>query len=325
MRPGDIERLKEVAKTRPCGTRSKYSLGCRCDACRKANTAYEQQRQAARKAAALAVAATGAVVMVTVEKPHGSIVRAYKRGCPGPDGKGCPHNAYLRKDSTGGVCARCREKLSEAWNGLVPADEVLAHLRKLRKEWGIGFKTAADAAGVAQSVCGEIWAGRKKQLRAQTARKLLAVDGGAATEGTRIPSRETWKKIRYLLRNGWTHPEINEALGYARAYGIQIGKPRCTALNAWKVDKLYREHLESEKVQASLDEDGEVRASQEERLKVLARIGSELTASEIVAEYGHLWKNTRTLRRDRKLLDDRKRIADEEAHGPRPLRDADAA
>lgn len=39
----------ELAKVRPHGTRLKYVGGCRCDACRSANSAYERDRQLARK------------------------------------------------------------------------------------------------------------------------------------------------------------------------------------------------------------------------------------------------------------------------------------
>jgi hypothetical protein len=38
----------ELAKGKPCGTRVRYYGGCRCDACRAANTAYERERAAAR-------------------------------------------------------------------------------------------------------------------------------------------------------------------------------------------------------------------------------------------------------------------------------------
>lgn len=38
----------ELAAGKPCGTRVGYFAGCRCDACRAANTEYERQRRAAR-------------------------------------------------------------------------------------------------------------------------------------------------------------------------------------------------------------------------------------------------------------------------------------
>lgn len=41
---------EELAADRPCGDRLRYVGGCRCDACRAANTAYERERAKARAA-----------------------------------------------------------------------------------------------------------------------------------------------------------------------------------------------------------------------------------------------------------------------------------
>ena len=40
----------ELAAEKPHGVRLRYMAGCRCDACRKANSAYENERQKARRA-----------------------------------------------------------------------------------------------------------------------------------------------------------------------------------------------------------------------------------------------------------------------------------
>ena len=40
----------ELAADKPHGVRMRYMAGCRCEACRRANTAYETQRAKARKA-----------------------------------------------------------------------------------------------------------------------------------------------------------------------------------------------------------------------------------------------------------------------------------
>jgi hypothetical protein len=40
----------DLAQRHPCGTRVRYNGGCRCDACRAANTQYERERGAARRA-----------------------------------------------------------------------------------------------------------------------------------------------------------------------------------------------------------------------------------------------------------------------------------
>lgn len=42
--------LAELAQDRPCGDRLRYLAGCRCAACRRANSAYESARAQARKA-----------------------------------------------------------------------------------------------------------------------------------------------------------------------------------------------------------------------------------------------------------------------------------
>lgn len=39
----------ELAAGKPCGTRARYYAGCRCLACRRANTAYESERARARR------------------------------------------------------------------------------------------------------------------------------------------------------------------------------------------------------------------------------------------------------------------------------------
>lgn len=50
---GHIDTLRsaaELAADKPHGVRLRYMAGCRCDACRKANSSYENERQKARRA-----------------------------------------------------------------------------------------------------------------------------------------------------------------------------------------------------------------------------------------------------------------------------------
>jgi len=146
----------------PCGTRAKYvAAKCRCAKCREANCRYVQARDAAAKTAAResaedttrarrqwvqwrlsleAVRAKNApelppspsVCPQAWTAPDGTTrTRIYQRACIGVDGAPCPTRTHLRKDSTGEVCGRCRARL--VWNGLVPADGVRAHLRKLSR------------------------------------------------------------------------------------------------------------------------------------------------------------------------------------------------
>ena len=50
MQARGLRPIAELAAGRPHGTRLRYLAGCKCDACRKANSSYESERQRARKA-----------------------------------------------------------------------------------------------------------------------------------------------------------------------------------------------------------------------------------------------------------------------------------
>ncbi len=50
MRPDDLPSAGELAEGKPHGTRIRYMGGCRCVPCRAANSRYECERQAARRA-----------------------------------------------------------------------------------------------------------------------------------------------------------------------------------------------------------------------------------------------------------------------------------
>lgn len=50
MRARGLLSAAELAADKPCGTRVRYYAGCRCVACRAANTEYESERRRARRA-----------------------------------------------------------------------------------------------------------------------------------------------------------------------------------------------------------------------------------------------------------------------------------
>lgn len=302
MRPGDIERMQAIE--RPHGTRARYvAQKCRCALCRAANVAYYHRRQEQAKALAAEITAPGVPVSQVWTRPDGvKVERNYKRACPGVEGKPCPIRAHLRKDSKGGCCGTCRERL--VWNGLVDAGPVRAHLKAL-SEKGVGFKTVADAASVAQSVCGEILNGNKTQLRAQTAKRILAVDEGARADHGLVSSKKTRALLRYMLRRGWTKTELARELGSKGAVPslqIAFGRDFVTAANAFKVEKLHRSFTDAEVAVKGLDHAGKY--TLEERLVILRR-DPDCSPAELLAEYGHVWANSDTLRRDRAVLRDR--------------------
>lgn len=264
------------------GTRSCYVKGCRCERCRKANTAYYHQRQALGKERAAELAPVDAGPRdQTWTAPDGSKrTRAYKRACPGVDGSPCRLKAHLRKDSKNGVCRHCRARL--AWNGLVDATMTVRHLSYLSDYYGIGYKAAADAAGVARSVVFKIVSGKRTRIRRETAEKLRAVDHKMQADGAIIDGRETWERIRWILARGYTRGEIAQRLGAKRA-ALQLRR-KVLARTALKVARL-RDQVERETANLSGTRpcpDCETRHKPDQRLELIRRM-LPATAAEIVA------------------------------------------
>jgi len=217
---------------------------CHCDPCRKANREYAAARNRKAVEAAAAVAFTSTQAPQVWTAPDGTKqVRLYKRACPGPDGKGCPHKSHLRKDSKGGVCGECRKKL--VWNGLVPAEKAREHLLSLSAK-NVGRRAVRAACDVADSVLEDIRAGRKTQIRADTERRILSVDEKAISDHALVPAAETWRLINLLRkRHSFTKIEIAQALGH-KVPSLQIKKNFVLASTAKKVERLYRQTVEKE-------------------------------------------------------------------------------
>lgn len=163
-------------------------------------------------------------------------MRHYKRACPGVNGQPCPKNAHLRKDSKGGVCGTCRPKL--VWNGLVDAEPARRHLRWLSRR-GVGRRSVAAASDVGDTTLSEIISGTKKQIRKETADRILAVTRAALGDWTIVPAEKTWKAIRWLLSEGFTKTSLARRLGY-ESPALQIKKDFVLAKTEAKVLRLYR-------------------------------------------------------------------------------------
>ena len=201
---------------RPHGTRARYVQGCRCDDCRAANTAaYHERKRRSREIVGAGNVTPGEV-------------------CPGIDGEPCPHGTKLRADSLR-VCGRCRDRL--AWNGLVSATPARRHLRNLARA-GVGYRQAADAAGVAASVVAKIRSGERRRIRKHTADRLLEVDAGAAADHAVVDGAETRRMLRELEPEFLTKGRLARALGY-QTDALQIGRGRVLARTEARVRKLY--------------------------------------------------------------------------------------
>jgi len=162
---------------------------------------------------------------------HGTRVR-YVGGCR-CDACREANNAYARL-----VGKRVRMGLGDP---LVDASRSRRHLEKLSKA-GVGCNTVSDVAGVPRSSIAEIRAGRKLHVRKSTESKLLSVGPDCLTDAKLLPASPTWKRLDWLLAQGFTRTALAARLGsISKTPALQIRKDRVTARTAAAVERLYRE------------------------------------------------------------------------------------
>ncbi|HEX7095669.1 MAG TPA: hypothetical protein VF183_07285 [Acidimicrobiales bacterium] len=290
-RRGAPTELRADPERFPHGTRNRYLAGCRCDACRRANSAYQNEVDRQPRAAALELARTRPMPPVWVEKPKynphtGRFELRRMRGCVGIDDRPCPHNAQLRVESVGDLCGKCRLRLV---SGTTDGAPVRAHLEKLSAA-GVGYRTIADVAGIAPSVVARIRNGLQVRVRVVVARKILAVDETAREGGSLVPATETRRHIRWLTtKGGLTKTEIGERLGVSR---LQRDRRFVTFRSAFQIAQLraaVEAELEAERQAARVCVDcGHAHGTVEDRVAILRRhIG--LDAAEIIEAWPCVW------------------------------------
>lgn len=175
MALSNIRDVAELAARAQCGTRVRYMGGCRCDACRRANSDYEKMRIHARE--------------------------------------------------------------NGDWNGIVPAGKARRHLQRLQRQ-GVGTRMVAASADVPRSIVSGILAGRRRNARARTVRKILAVSAAQCGDAALIDAGPTWRLIDELLEEGFTKKRLATELGY-RTRALQIGRERVTVRTAARIRALY--------------------------------------------------------------------------------------
>lgn len=164
-------------------------------------------------------------------------------------GRRKPHGTRLRYLS-GCKCWRCtkanrnyereRQKARAAgdWNGIVPAEKARRHLELLRTV-GIGRRTVAQATGIAQSILTGIRSGKRRNLRARSERRILAVRKDALPGRTRIVIGPTRRLLRELYATGYTVSDLCECLGYKSRYSLQLQPSWITLTKARRIESLY--------------------------------------------------------------------------------------
>jgi hypothetical protein len=256
------------------GTRAMYvAEKCRCDACRAANRKYAQLRS--QKQADQAVQFLSEVVPAPQvwTLPDGTKqVRHYKRACPGIDGLPCKTHSHLRKDSTGGICSNCRERLKTFVTVL--AHKTREHILFLSQN-GVGEEAVHQASGVANCIIRDIRQGKQQAVLPETEKRILSVTLAAALPHALVPGQEVWKKVTELRsKGGMTKGEIAQALGN-KTPALQLKKKQMTAKSARKVERLHKElyvALEMEKAIEELCADCGYSHAREARMKRVKRM-----------------------------------------------------
>lgn len=278
------------------GTRARYVAGkCRCEPCRAANTTYARDQYRIRIERRAEVTPSGPPI-------EGTILRAGRvvpvKLCPGAGGAPCVRSpaGWLRK---AGVCSTCARRAT-TWNGLVPVARAREHMLKLRKA-GVGLTAVRDACDVAKNVLLAVLAG-KGQLRAQTERRILAVDEGARADRAVAPKR-SGRRMRALLKQieerGFRKGEVGKLLGTS-GRSLQLGKAASPLVRSVAaVERLWRrvERGEVKPSPTSLVDSGPVRELVRELLTE-----EWITEEELARRLGFRLKLTSpspTMRRDR--------------------------
>lgn len=165
---------------------------------------------------------------LAIDKPHGTRVK-YMGGCKCVDCRAANTKYELR---------RAVHRATGRGNGLVPADAAREHLLMLSRE-GVGRRTVAALTKVAITTLQLIKAGQRKNLRAMSEKKILAVTPDNIRGRALVRAAPTWAIIRYLVDEGYTQTEIATRLGMGRT--LQFRGKWIAETTANKVKALFDE------------------------------------------------------------------------------------
>lgn len=138
--------------------------------------------------------------------------------------------------------ARYSARKSGQGDALVDASRARVHLASLSTQ-GVGYKTAADAAGVSAPTVLQIITGRRSFIRATTERRLLSVTAHAAADRAVVDGDTTRRMLQELIREGgYTKQEIAKALGLRRLR-YRPSPQRVTVRSAFDVQRLHEKWM----------------------------------------------------------------------------------
>ena len=104
---------------------------------------------------------------------------------------------------------------------------------------GVGRRTVGRIAHVSDSVLAKIRSGRRTNIRALTEKSILRVTAAAARGSTLVDAAETWRKIDWLIEEGFTRARIARMMG-AKMPALQLNRSRVAAFTAKKVHEIWK-------------------------------------------------------------------------------------
>ena len=161
--------------------------------------------------------------------PHGVRMR-YRVGC---------RCSECRAANTRYECERAKARRSGDFRGLVDADRARRHILKLRRR-GVGYKIVSDASGVATSIVQDILGKRRRNIRAHTERRILAVNIKCRADRAFQSCAKPMRQLDMLVEEGYTKTRIARELGY-KSHALQFKRDRpITVRNAARIDHVFR-------------------------------------------------------------------------------------
>ncbi|PKL96796.1 MAG: hypothetical protein CVV18_00335 [Gammaproteobacteria bacterium HGW-Gammaproteobacteria-8] len=165
---------------------------------------------------------------LAASRPHGDRLR-YRAGC---------RCSLCRTANTQYEAQRQRARKAGDWNGIVSAKRAKAHLLTLSRH-GVGRRAVGAASDVGDTCLSQIRCGEKTRIRARTERRILAVTPAMASDRALVPSRDTIKRIRQLLAEGYSEQRLAHELGL-KTGRLQYHAERVTVRTAYRIERLHK-------------------------------------------------------------------------------------
>lgn len=134
--------------------------------------------------------------------------------------------------------ARERARKAGEFNGVVDAAPAREHIRKLARA-GVGYKMVAWSASLPVSIVAGIKSGRRRNARAATVRKILAVTIDCRGDKALVSAASTWRRIEKLLEEGYTKRDIARRLYKRENPSLQFRRQRVTVRTRARIERLF--------------------------------------------------------------------------------------